>query len=205
MNIHIQGNHPTLCIVAGTHGDEYGVIASVEKTIQTYAHLLPDFVWIPEISPSAVARKTRKNTDEVDVNRSFQDSSLLKEVVDVMEAVRKFHFTTVMNFHEDVELNTFYCYDTGSNPPSGWDPLCATLSKLGIPLLNGVDDPKDPVLGYTFKDGYCSYTPTRDGSLESWMHMHGLAERIFTPEIPGRLTPKLKDAVVDAIFSCLIL
>jgi hypothetical protein len=35
--------------------------------------------------------------------------------------------------------------------------------------------------------------------------MHGLAERIFTPEIPGRLTPKLKDAVVDAIFSCLIL
>ncbi len=205
--IRIQGKQPRLGLFAGTHGDEYEVIQSVEKAIEKYKQFLPDFVWIPEISPSAVARKTRFTDQEVDLNRSFRDGSHLAEVVQVQSALQDFRFDYIFSFHEDLELDAFYCYDSESIPPNGWDTFSLSMQGLGVEMMTGYDDILDPALACYFRHGYCD-KPKNDpniGALDGWLLAKGITKRAFTPEIPGKASRDMKDAIVDAFFSCFIL
>src|SRR3989344_8617189 len=76
----LKGSHPKLLIHSGTHGDEYEVIDLVEKYIRRYEAKLPDFIFVPKVSPSAVAAKTRKNSQNADINRTFSTNSIDPEV-----------------------------------------------------------------------------------------------------------------------------
>jgi len=58
----LSGNNPQLLIVSGTHGDEFAIISSLDEIIQKYIDDLVPFMYIPELSPSAVRQKTRTNS-----------------------------------------------------------------------------------------------------------------------------------------------
>jgi len=212
----IKGENPSLLIVSGTHGDEYEVVPLVEEMVMKYADKLPDFLYVPEVSPSAVALRTRKNKDGLDVNRNFFEETLSQEIKEMMELWKKFKFDLFITFHEDPELKEFYLYDGAREEDNERlklkeDPALKLLKKditeAGIGLYNGVDDPNDPNLGYESKDGYINttiFTKNVSGA-EDWLLITGTAKHIINPEIPGKIPLEKKREIVEAIFKRLLL
>lgn len=209
----IKGKEPSLLIVSGIHGDEFGVISSVRASIRRYLTSLPNFLFIPEMSSSAVLLGTRKNNEGLDLNRSFFDDSPNEEVRAIMEIVNNFHFDICFSFHEDLELAEFYLYDAFGKNLKG-SGLLKNLQKgiksLNINLLNGVDDPNDPTLGDTFVDGYHFYPvkkvfTNKFGFFSDWGFVNKVFKRYINPEIPGQLAQGKKNKVADLIFRYLIL
>jgi len=205
----VKGENPQLLIMSGTHGDEYQVIASVEKTIGRLWNELSDFLFIPQVSPSAVLAKTRVNENGLDINRNFFDDSSEKEIQNLIKIITPYHFDTAFTFHEDPKRNKFYIYDTGFLNHKTRLNLKKELKLIGIKLYNGVDDPSDPVLGYQAKKGYIR-TSTEDimvahGSFEDWALSKKIISHVLNPEIPGRADQQIKDEIVEIIFRQIII
>jgi len=209
----INGKKPSLLIVSGVHGDEFGVINSVRASIRRYLTRLPDFLFIPEMSSSAVLLGTRKNKEGLDLNRSFFDDSPSGEIRLIMEIIKNFHFDICFSFHEDLSLSEFYFYDAFGKNLGGsklLKDLQEEIESFDVNLLNGVDDPNDPVLGDTFVDGYHYYPiekgfANKFGFFSDWCFVNKIIKRYINPEIPGHLPQGKKDKLVDLIFRYLIL
>ena len=195
--------------MSGTHGDEYQVIKSVEKAMGKLWNELPDLLFIPQVSPSAVFAKTRVNEDGLDINRNFFDNSSEKEIQNLIKIIAPHHFDTAFTFHEDPERNKFYIYDTGFLNHKTRLNLKKELKLIGIKLYNGVDDPSDPVLGYQAKKGYIR-TSAEDivvthGSFEDWALSKKIIGHVVNPEIPGIADQQTKDKIVEIIFRQIII
>jgi len=89
----IKGKNPNLLISSGMHGDEYQVIDLVFKYLRKNYRELPDFLYIPHLSPSAVKKGTRKNKFGHDLNRSFLKRATDKEALTVKRILSKRKFT----------------------------------------------------------------------------------------------------------------
>lgn len=205
----IKGAAPKLLIHSGTHGDEYQVIESVKKAVGKYHDFLPDFVFVPEVSPSAVARRKRNNEVGVDMNRSFFDDSPIEEVVANMEIVKEFApFDLCATFHEEPEFGDFYMYQSGEHDctnDSKWLAFKREIGNLGVGFLNGTDDPGDPVLKYEFVEGYRHVPRPEGGYKESgefdyWSINRNFVRYALIPEIPEKLNQEIKDKIVDLFF-----
>ena len=112
INYFQKGKSPKLLLMSGTHGDEYGVIQPLKNIIDKYSEKLPDFIFIPEFSPTAVKLKTRRNKFNHDVNRNFFENTDDPEAKTVMNIVANFNFKMGISFHEDIEYDSFYMYDS---------------------------------------------------------------------------------------------
>lgn len=176
--------------MSGTHGNEYHIIPAVTKAVQKLSLNLPDFMYIPEASPSAVALKTRENECGHDINRGFSelvDSEVnsLKEVLSTLSSV------IAISFHEDLESQEFYFYDTHCLGSLQLEGFRSRVRALGVPLRTGIDDPDDPALSYMITDGYVDHVCTLSGKgqfIEDWAINEGLFSRFLTFEIPYRHT-----------------
>jgi hypothetical protein len=203
-----SGEKPSILFASGIHGDEVEAIECAMKSIKKYENKLLDFIFIPEVCPSAVAAGTRTNKDGVDLNRCFKDSFQCKEVDTVKELVSMYSFDLMVSFHEDPEHEFFYMYDTGNEQkPLKLSDFQNEVKNFGVSLLNGIDDPNDPVLGHVFKDGYCHINPKKNkdnGTFEMWCFHTGLVKRIITPELPGQIEFKKKCKVLELFFKYII-
>lgn len=202
-----KGNNPKLLLLSGTHGDEFEVIASVKKALKKYSSILPDYLYIPEVSPSAVKLKTRINEDGKDLNRSFFDETSIKEVRKLTETVKKHQFDTCVSFHEDPEFDKdVYLYDAFGPNIQGTEQISRyrkAVESVGLRLLNGLDDPSDPALGNVFCDGYHWWPPIKEnknGFFPDWAFTGGYIKRYLNPEVPGKASVKVKDQLVDIFF-----
>ncbi len=204
---YVSGDSPTLLIHSGTHGDESGVIESVRRAVEKYAARLPDFVYVPIVSPSAVARGTRENGDGIDINRSFLENSPLAEVEANFSIVDDRKFDLLVTFHEDLYWETtFYLYDVncGLGETEAWRRFKAELRLMGADLLTGVDDPDDPTLNLAFVDGYHYFSAPKNGypggGFDAWAFRNKVIKGFLNPEIPGKLSQEKKNKVVDLFF-----
>ena len=200
-----KGESPTLLIHSGTHGDEYGVISSVRLAVAKYEAQLPDFIFVPVVSPSAVAARKRVNMDGLDLNRSFFDGSRVSEIEANLSIARDYKFDLMVTFHEDsFWKSTFYLYDVNRSVGEGmaWKKFKAEIEALGLNLLNGSDDPNDPTLDYIFEEGYhyISEKGYLGGSFDAWAIRNGVIGGALVPEIPGKLIQEKKNKVVDLFF-----
>lgn len=209
---YIRGEKPTLLIHAGIHGDEFGVVESVKKAVKKYHDLLPNFVYVPVVSPSAVKNRTRLNSEGYDLNRNFLDNSEIPEIRANMEIVRNEKFEILVTFHEDPELNAkFYMYDYGCgiSESDAWKVFLENIKTLGIELLNGTDDSSDPSLNYIFSEGYHYWDVPPEGFegsyFEDWVTRSGVVRKSLLPEIPGHLPQKTKDKIVELFFQYFLL
>jgi len=199
------GDGPQLLIHAGTHGDEYGVIEHVTAAVEKYEKVLPPFVYVPRVSPSAVAAKTRENGRGKDLNRIFTKESSDEEVQWNIQVFERGPFELIVSFHEDPGWNKYYIYDTGETKQStklvrGHN---AFLKKKGIELLNGVDDPEDIDLGYEFVDGYRRFAHNGEpdnGMITIYAMNRGLVKHSLIPEIPGVASKDNKRLIVESLF-----
>lgn len=187
------------------HGDESGIITSVEKAVALLQPQLPDFVFIPIASPTAVEAKTRANINGIDLNRSFFDDTTFTETRNVMRRVWGHKFDLCISFHEDPTCKDFYMYDAfGPNIQNSpqLNKLQFDLASIGIHMFNGVDDPFDPALKLKIENGY-HYSPpsnkNESGFFSDWAYVHGIIKRFINPEIPGKLPQEKKDAAVEVV------
>lgn len=201
---------PRIFIASGLHGDEWGVIASLEKAVLRHERELPPFLFVPRLCPSAVEARTRCNRDGVDINRNFFDFTTIPEVQAVQRLFDQFHFAIGFSFHEDLCTDCFYMYDSGPGiKKSARRRFVAELRKVGVRLFDGIDDPDDAVLGYRVRRGFVKTPPGRlereQGTFERWAITTVIADCVLTPEIPGKVSQEVKDKIVDAFFRCVIL
>lgn len=202
----VKGSDPKLLIHSGTHGDEFDVIDVVREAVEKYEEQLPDFIYVPVVSPSAVKQKSRFNLNEKDMNRIFFNDSSDIEVKENMKVISGNKFDLFVSFHEDPEAYEYYIYDEGLDFKKSENILKnnKNLVDLGVKLLNGVDDPNDPHLGIEFVDGYRKFVVTDDhvntGMISSWSLSEGLVKDTLVPEIPGKASMKEKALIVDTFF-----
>lgn len=207
----VCGNNPRLLIHAGTHGDEHEVIEHVTQAIKKYRKVLPPFIFVPRVSPTAVSRKTRVNGYGHDMNRSFFSDSDDPEIRQNLEMIQGNQFELFVSFHEDPSLDQYYVYNIGYDGDRNelvWKHNQKLKSK-GVPLLNGVDDPHDSSLGYLFTEGYnkLAFVPNQpdNGSISSWVFNRRLTHEYLLPEIPGAADPSTKSFIVETFFEDVIL
>lgn len=201
-----KGDTPSLLILSGTHGDEFRVIESVTAYIDKNYSSLPDFLFVPEVSPSAVKRKTRLNCRNVDLNRIFtgtihdEESTSLKEIID------PFHFHLCLSLHEDPDQHAFYMYDSGTFEPSKLSQFKHSLLAAGVSLFSGIDDPDDPILGNMIKEGYYSINPTYDfsgGFIMDYAIKNNICDRFITLEIPGKVDQEENKRITSVVMNAL--
>lgn len=206
-----KGADPALLIHTGTHGDEKDVIEAVGRYLKAHEAVLPDFIWVPEVSPSAVRLGTRQNQRGVDLNRVFFDGAKEPEVGANLAVLRGRRFRHFLSVHEDLTADRFYMYehDDNSDTPA-MARLCRRLAGSGIGLYEGLDD-TDPVLCNEIRKGYFSSrwlerdAGRPDGTVEGYVGHNRLADgRIVTAEVPGLATMEKKDMIVAWLFEYLL-
>lgn len=207
---YLKGEQPRLLILTGLHGDEAGIITVVEQVVKDVFCQLPPFLYIPRASPSAVRQKTRHNREGLDINRYFFKESPSNEARAIMAIVKSYVFDLCLSIHEDVQQNCFYLYDTQPQAPQkALDKFRADLIAQRINLLNGLDDADDPILGHHFVNGYLSLSVDKkianSGTFEAWAIKKGLARRALTPEIPGQVSRRQKQQIIELIFQHFVL
>jgi len=201
-----KGTHPSILLLSGMHGDEFRVIESLITILQEHEAKIPDFIFIPQVSPSAVKQKTRLNSRGVDLNRIFTDDVRDEEGVALLSIIQPYHFPLCLSFHEDLDSNSFYMYDSGRVEDGKLEEFRATLKRSNIPLFSGIDDPQDPVLGCTITDGYYSvqqkYTYS-DGFFMDYVIRNKICDRFITLEIPGTVNREENLRITSEVFQAL--
>lgn len=102
-----------ILITGGVHGDEpAGVEAALRFLARDNIELLKQFsfVVIPCVNPYGYVHDTRENSDDVDINRSFETEEV-SEVAIVKKALGQTQFSLAIDFHEDYEATGFYLYE----------------------------------------------------------------------------------------------
>ncbi len=201
----LRGSNPKLLILSGMHGDEYEVIDCVKRYVNDHDSELPDFLCIPVVSPTAVKQRTRVNAWGRDVNRHFVDNSPDEEVRSVQGILSPYRFDLCVNFHEDPDHeDEFYVYDSGRLSDGERFELETIVTSSGATLFSGIDDTSDPALGNEVINGYVSIPPKLERSDDAlswdWLARHGIAKRLFDPEIPGKAPIALKQKLVNKLF-----
>ena len=201
-----SGEKPRLLVHTGTHGDEWESIDLVKKATERVGSGLPSFVYFPEVSPSAVAARTRVNSFGHDINRIFSTDSDDPEVVENIRPLIGKRLALLVSFHEDVGVDYYYVYDTGLSEGENLKVLKHNkkLAEAGIKLFSGTDDPADPNLGYIFKDGYRKFVHKKgdphNGFIVEWLLNNGVVTECLNPEIPGNLDTKTKKFIIESFF-----
>lgn len=201
----VYGRNPELLVHTGTHGDEWEVVNLVKHALIKYQKKLPAFIFVPEVSPSAVRLKTRENSEGLDLNRAFFSETDSSEVLENMKILEGEHFKLMVAFHEDLEVSQYYIYDACRLHRNS-EAILRHIGKVrsgGIELFTGIDNPEDEALGYQFINGYRKFLldGTEDnGMITMWAINHGITEDCIVPEIPGKLPKTQKKFVVESFF-----
>jgi hypothetical protein len=199
-----KGLNPIIGVDTGTHGDEYKVIHSLQLFISNNFSDLPDFLYIPKMSPSAVRKHTRENEDQVDINRVFFSNSPFREVQEIQSILRQYRNLLYYSFHVDTGCRKFYMYDTGRMTHEELDIYRNSMHKNAIGLFSGIDDTD---LGCEVYEGYVSfldYPDTMNGSVVNWTMHEGIITRAFVIEIPGLVHQHEMNRITSVVFPILL-
>lgn len=201
---YIQGTKPRILLFSGMHGNEYESGRILTVYLAEHAGSLPDFVYIPEVSPSAVQAGTRKNGYDHDINRQFTSGTADPEALAVMHIVTPYQFNLCIDIHEDPDRTmSCYIYDTAHMTPSELEAYRSCIQTTDARLYTGIDDVDDEHLMLQVDKGYVSlgYEKSSEtaGFSSRWLYETGVAKRTFTVEIPGKANASLKESVIRVL------
>ena len=205
-----KGEDPVWLIHTGTHGDERDVIGLVRDHLAECGDRLPDLIWVPEVSPSAVRAGTRDNEHGLNLNRVFFEDAVEPEARANLALIKEHSFRSFITIHEDLTTDKFYMYEHDDNAgKAALVKLFSDISSLGVGFYEGLDD-DDPALCNLIRRGYFScrwqeHPPTGpDGTFEGYMGFHRASGgKIITAEVPGLLPAAKREAIVALLFAYL--
>lgn len=199
----VKGKNPTLLIVSGMHGDEYQIIDLISRYISKNFQTMPDFLYIPFFSPSAVAKRKRVNRCGNDLNRSFKKRIVDKEAQTIEKIISSRKFSLFIEWHEDLErAKEFYYYDNKKLSGKKKSQLKKLITASGAISYNGLDDVNDPDLGLKATGGYIKW-PRKSpmaGFFCDWVVTQGFVKQAVNPEVPGIASLKLKKKLIEKLF-----
>jgi hypothetical protein len=201
-----KGDNPQLLITSGMHGDESETSHLLYNYVYENYQRLPEFLYIPFLSPSAVAATFRQNDYGHDLNRSFTDNITDPEALQITKLLGSCHFDLVVDFHEDKDRTSgFYMFDEvlAAKQIIGYSKAQNNLHAVGLRMFNGVEDMEDPNLGFTITDGYIQLTLSQlnpnAGFMSYWLLTHQISDRVFTIELPKKAKPQAKSNIFPII------
>ncbi len=205
----LHGKVPRVLLFSGMHGDEYESGRLLEEYLKENYQTLPHFLYVPQVSPSAVASSTRKNKYGNDINRQFLPTTSDPEAKAVMSLLSAFHFDVCIDVHEDPDRTLgFYLYDTEHMNDGELANYRAAVHATGARLYTGVDDVDDENLNLNVEKGYVSLgfekTQQVSGFSSRWLYDKSISRRSFTLEIPGRGSLLLKRSLLHTVISFLL-
>lgn len=205
----LSGESPRVLLLSGMHGDEYESGALLEHYLRTYASSLPSFLYIPQVSPSAVEVKKRKNRYGNDINRQFVRGSKDPEALSVMSLVSQYRFSLCVDVHEDPDRTLgFYLYDSEQMTINELERYRELVQQTDARLYSGVDDVDDEHLNLLVEKGYVSLgfekTAGTAGFLSKWLYDERRANRSFTLEIPGKAGRTVKQQLISSVVPFLL-
>ncbi len=202
----LSGPNPSVLFLSGMHGDEFGSGKILQAFLNTRAED-PHFLYIPKVSPSAIAQGTRANAQGHDINRQFRFGTEDAEAKSIMSIVSPYRFRIVIDIHEDPDrTQAFYVYDNARMTPQELALYRDAIHQTDARLYTGIDDLEDENLGCHVDRGYYSFRTDWDvdtdkdaGFFSKWAVTQGIAARVFTVEIPGKAPDSLKRQLIDAV------
>lgn len=158
--------------------------------------------------------------------RMMRDNPGIRCLISIHEDMENGYNAIIKPGEKQLARDGVYFYDMCADARNDADkPLVETLKqelteeliRAGFPLFHGIDDPRDPALGYRADHGYI-YQPVIDGNgrhrLDGTFELAmvelgrlGLTnvERAISFEIPGRYSIARKKEVIDIIATTFIL
>lgn len=209
LEYYIHGELPRVLLLSGMHGDEYEAGELLELFVKNHYPKLPDFLFIPRVSPSAVNARTRKNAYGHDINRQFIDTTDDPEARRVMSLLKQFSFDLCIDVHEDPDRTMgFYLYDSDQMTDEELATFRAIIHPTGARLYTGVDDVDDENLNLYVEKGYVSLgfekSEAVSGFSSRWLYEENRCKRSFTTEIPGKGPRELKTKLIHSVVSFLL-
>lgn len=207
---YIKGLSPKLLIVSGIHGDEQSIIPVITNYLAGNDLTLPDFLFVPKVSKSAVENNTRINMYGHDLNRKFYDGSDDEEANSIINLLKQYSFDLSLDIHEDTEFYAFYFYDSGELSNKELDKYRGLFTRKQMKLFSGIDDPQDPALHYTVLNGYVPHARSShpntlyDGTFFDWVISSNVSKRALTLEIPGKVSGEEKEKIIHLFFTFIL-
>ena len=145
-----QGVKKNILIAGGIHGDEPAGPASVLRFLERdNTHLLQRFKFLilPCINPYGYVHNTIENRRGVDLNRSFEETSIAElDIVKTVVGGQRFDFC--IDFHEDWEAKGVYFYEAQRENQWIGPEITPQIEKIGpidgeagendLPIADGV-------------------------------------------------------------------
>lgn len=182
----------TVAFVAGLHGDEPGGPVGVLEFLKErpYIPKTKRVVIIPLANPTGYKANTRKNKDDVDINRKFNEKELTGEAKAIWEALEDEDLTVFHSLHEDPDLSKFYLYYTHNKK------LAEDMRDLARKYFKIYEkDQRKPLSGEMYGDkiidGLIPLPHIKRGTIEDRMLEYSVP--YFTTETPGK-APLVKRA-----------
>lgn len=140
-----EGNPNKVLLAAGIHGDEPAGVDSLcvflkEKRFKSFINKC-EITLLPCINPTGYEAGTRRNHENIDLNRKFKRKSPPSEVRFV-QTVFQNPFDMTIELHEDCESDGFYLYqakDSNGETPLGYKILRAVKKIMPINTSHEVD------------------------------------------------------------------
>ena len=128
-----KGNPRRVLISAGIHGDDPAGVETVCAFLENelYKNFLKDweFTILPCINPTGYDAGTRNNQDDIDLNRTFKEEQVPREVAFV-KRILEHPYHLDLELHEYVDSPGYYVYQKDHSAP---------LSSLGRTILDRVE------------------------------------------------------------------
>jgi protein MpaA len=126
---------PRLYLSTGIHGDEIsGPLALLKMIRQPDFFADFDVTIFPILNPNGLARGTRMNRDEIDLNRDYRNSRSL-EIKDHIQTLRTLgRFDASMMLHEDYDGIGAYLYELNNALDPGLGEKIIAAMGLHVPI-----------------------------------------------------------------------
>ncbi|MDI6721043.1 MAG: M14 family metallocarboxypeptidase [Candidatus Aenigmarchaeota archaeon] len=185
------GKGSKVLVATGIHGDEPAAPEALIRFIESKN--APSFLRgfhvtiFPILNPIGFAKNTRKN-GKIDLNRHYGCRRLHKENRIVEEYVKSKKYDMMISLHEDVDMDSFYMYETGCFDAERFrDTITDDLRFLNLLRKRGFRINCDREIYGIINRGGIKIVPKDKGrNLERYLWSRGIVKRVVCIESPGK-------------------
>jgi len=131
-----------ILLSAGIHGDEpagvEAILSFLEQDLTTWRNRF-QFDVFPCLNPFGFIHNLRENSDEIDINRTFEDEPTAEAKM-VHSMLKDCQYDLFIEFHEDWEYDGFYLFELNEDHRQIGEVITSAVGQLGKLHRNSLVD-----------------------------------------------------------------